>query len=72
MTVLLQVLGALVSITASCSVIQPWASLVIGFVGGHVAKYSAALLKYLGARPLQPGAFAWCSTAHCSKANTLF
>lgn len=41
------VLGALVGITASCAVVRPWESIVIGFIGGALAVGSTRLLDRL-------------------------
>ena len=40
-------LGGLVSITANCNVVEPWAAILIGIIGGLVYRYSAKLLLHL-------------------------
>merc|ERR550525_714896 len=41
------ILGGLVSITASCHVMDPWESLIIGFVGGLVYQGASMLMQKL-------------------------
>jgi Amt family ammonium transporter len=40
-------LSALVGITGSCGIVEPWAAVVIGFVSGIVYIYASRLLVYL-------------------------
>jgi Amt family ammonium transporter len=37
-------LGGLVSITANCNVVEPWAAVLIGIIGAFVYRYSSKLL----------------------------
>eukprot|EP00927_Polykrikos_kofoidii_P042826 TRINITY_DN36874_c1_g2_i1.p1 TRINITY_DN36874_c1_g2~~TRINITY_DN36874_c1_g2_i1.p1 ORF type:complete len:459 (-),score=46.63 TRINITY_DN36874_c1_g2_i1:171-1436(-) len=41
------ILGGLVSITAGCGVMEPWESLIIGFVGGFVYQGASMLMRVL-------------------------